>query len=152
MKYELHVDIEKPAIDVLEIMLDPDNMKYWQRGFISITPVKGRAGKEGTTSILKYRFGNRKMELTETITKVNLPEEIHMTYQSQGIMNIQENYFTKTDKGIRWTTVSEFKFNSIFMKFIGLVRPGAFKAQSLRYMLDFKHYMETGIPVTNETH
>lgn len=152
MKYELHVDIDRPAEDVLEKMMNPENMKYWQRGFVSMTPITGKAGEEGAKSLLKYKMGNRNLEMTETITRVNLPDEIHCTYQANGVFNIQENYFTATENGTRWISVSEFKFNSIFMKVMGFFLPGSFKKQSLRYMQDFKNYMESGISVEHETH
>lgn len=150
MRYELYVDIDCPAADVLEIMMNPDNIKCWQRGFISLTPIKGTAGQEGAKSLLKYKIGNRDVEMTETITKLDLPRELHLTYQTNGVFNVQENYFYETDQGTRWTTVSEFKFNSIFMKIMGFLMPGAFKKQSLRYMHDFKNYMESGVSVADE--
>lgn len=150
MKYELQIDIRCPAENVLNTLINPKYFKHWQRGFISITPLSGKAGEAGAKSLLKYKMGNRNLEMTETLNKINLPEEIHVSYQANGVYNIQENYFTVTEEGTRWRSVSEFKFNSIFMKVMGFFMPGAFKKQSLQYMQDFKKFMETGSTVADE--
>ncbi|MEO2058942.1 MAG: SRPBCC family protein, partial [Mesonia sp.] len=45
---------------------------------------------------------------------------------------------------------SEFQFSSFAMKVMGFLMPGAFKKQSLKYMKDFKAFVEDGKSVSNE--
>ena len=152
MKYELSIEIQRPIEEVLELLTDPDNLKHWQKGFVCITHMKGAPGKEGCKSKLKYRIGKRKMTLTETISKVDLPSELHLTYQTNGVLNLQKNFFRPTQNGTKWTSETEFRFTSIYMKTMGLLLPRAFKKQSWEYMTDFKDFAENGATVHHETH
>lgn len=152
MKYELSVDINCSPETVIEKITDPENMKHWQRGFIGMSHLGGKAGTEGARSLLKYKMGKRDIQMTETITKMDLPREMHLTYQTNGVFNTQKNYFTPVEGGTRWTSESEFQFNSIFMKVMGFLMPTAFKKQSMKYMQDFKEFAENGKSVLNEAH
>ncbi|MEQ9009514.1 MAG: SRPBCC family protein, partial [Ekhidna sp.] len=64
---------------------------------------------------IKYDFGKRKMELIETITFRNLPDEFHGNYQTKGVVNIQKNYFKDEGQKTKWISETEFKFSG-FMK------------------------------------
>ena len=80
MKYELQITIELPRKRVIELFDNTDNLKKWQDGLQSFTPISGEVGKEGAKSKLEYKMGKREVEMIETITKRNLPEEFHGTY------------------------------------------------------------------------
>lgn len=148
MKYTLTVTINAPIDDVIKKFDNADNMKHWQRGFISFTPVSGSPGEEGAKAKLEYKMGKREIEMIETITKKNLPNEFHGTYDTKGVFNSQENFFEPVDANTtKWTSNAEFKFSSFAMKFFGLLMPGAFKKQSLQYMQDFKAFVEDGTSV-----
>ena len=142
MKYQLEITINKPRKEVVEKFSDPKNMKHWQRGFISMKHVNGEFGAEGSQNLLNYDMGKRKIEMTETIIKNNLPDEYSATYEAKGVYNYQVNRFSPTlEKSTLWTTDNEFQFSG-FMKLIGWFMPGAFKKQSRKYMEDFKAFVE----------
>ncbi|RMH63125.1 MAG: SRPBCC family protein [Calditrichaeota bacterium] len=142
MRYTVEIDIDLPRAKVIELFDNPDNMKYWQKGFISLEHISGEPGREGARSRLKYKMGNREIEMIETITKRNLPDEFSGTYETQGVWNLNKNYFLEPSPGsTRWRADIEFKFNG-FMKVIAFLIPGSFKKQSLTYMKDFKTFAE----------
>ncbi|MCZ6595403.1 MAG: hypothetical protein O6943_10895 [Bacteroidetes bacterium] len=60
---------QTPIKKVTDLFADPKNLKEYQDGFIRKEPV---SGKEGEVSKMYYKYGNREMELTETITKNEL--------------------------------------------------------------------------------
>ena len=130
-------------------MDDPDNMKHWQQGLIGYEQLSASPGQEGSRMSLSYEMGKRKMDLVETIIKKDLPEEIHMTYETKGVHNIQKNYFKEEGEKTRWVSESEFQFSGFGMKLMGFLMPGAFKKQSLKYMQDFKAFAENGTSVLN---
>jgi hypothetical protein len=142
MKYELQITIELPRKRVIELFDNTDNLKKWQDGLQSFTPISGEVGKEGAKSKLEYKMGKREVEMIETITKRNLPEEFHGTYEANGVLNIQENYFTEVtpDKTL-WTTKSEFRFQGLKKYFLSLMK-SAFKQQTLKFMKAFKKFAE----------
>ena len=93
MKYTTEIVVDVPREEFIKKMDDPDNMKHWQQGLIGYEQLSASPGQEGSRMSLSYEMGKRKMDLVETIIKKALPEEIHMTYETKGVHNIQKNYF-----------------------------------------------------------
>ncbi|WP_121667420.1 SRPBCC family protein [Mesonia aquimarina] len=151
MKYTTEVLIDAPRKEVIEKMDNLDNLKHWQQGLQEATPISGNLGEEGAKMKLKYKMGKRGMEMIETIQKRNLPEEFHATYDTKGVHNIQENFFKEEGSNqTRWISHSEFQFSSLALKVMGFLMPGAFKKQSLKYMNDFKNFVENGTSVADK--
>ncbi len=149
MKYTTEIVVDVPREEFIKKMDDSDNMKHWQRGLIGYEQLSVNPGQEGSRMSLSYEMGKRKMDMVETIIKRNLPEEIHMTYDTKGVHNIQKNYFKEENGSTRWISESEFQFSGLGMKLMGFLMPGAFKKQSLKYMQDFKAFAENGTSVLN---
>ncbi|WP_420317732.1 SRPBCC family protein [Ekhidna sp.] len=142
MKYACEIVIDKPRDEVIKFFDNPDNMKYWQKGFVSFDHISGEPGKPGAESIIKYDFGKRKMELIETITFRQLPDEFHANFTTKGAVNIQKNYFKDEGDKTRWISEAEFKFSG-FMKLMAFfmgIKP--FKKQTMIFMEDFKSFAE----------
>lgn len=144
MKYTCEIEINKPRDEVIALFDNPDNMKMWQPGFVSMDLIEGTAGQPGARSKLVYMMGKRPIEMVETITKRNLPDEFSGTYEAKGVWNEVKNFFHEAGPGkTRWVTEQEFRFTG-FMKVIGFLMPGAFKKQSMKYLTYFKTFAETG--------
>ncbi len=149
MEYTLDIEIELPRNEVVKKMDNEENLKHWQKGFVSIEHLSGEKGKTGTTSKLTYKMGKKEFEMIETITMLDLPDAIHLTFDAKNVYNIQENYFEELPNGnTKWISKNEFRFTG-FMKVMGFLMPGAFKKQSLAYMKDFKAFAEEGKSVLN---
>jgi len=142
MKYTCEVTIDKPRNETVALFDNPDNLKYWQKGLVSFEHVTGEPGKPGAESIIKYDMGKRKVEMIETITYNQLPDEFHSNYTANGVVNIQRNFFADEGTETKWTSESEFKFSG-FMKFlVFFMGKGAFQKQTQSYMEDFKSFAE----------
>ena len=142
MKYQSEIIINLSRNKVLELFDNPDNMKHWQEGFVSFEPISGVPGEVGAKARLKYLMGKREVELIETVTSKNLPDEFSGTYETKGIWNKVENFFHVNDaNSTRWVSVAEFKVSG-FMKIIAFLMPGSFKKQSMKMMKDFKKFAE----------
>jgi len=142
MKYTINIDIDLPREKIIELFDNPDNMKYWQKGFISIESISGTPRQVGAKSRLKYKMGSREIEMIETITKRDLPNEFSGTYEAKGVWNLNKNYFIELDVNrTKWKSEVEFKFTG-FMKLIAFLMPGSFKKQSMKYLTDFKEFAE----------
>ncbi|WP_109438069.1 SRPBCC family protein [Aquimarina sp. AU119] len=149
MEYTLDIEIKLPRNQVIEKFDNEENLKYWQKGFIGMEHLSGQKGKTGAISKLTYKMGKREIEMIETITFLDLPEALHLTFDAKNVYNIQENYFEELSNGnTKWTSKNEFKFSG-FMKFMGFIMPSAFKKQSYSYMQDFKSFAEEGKSVLN---
>ena len=96
----------------------------------------------GAKSVLKFKMGKRIIEMIETITVRNLPEEFSGTYEAKGVFNIVKNKFISLQNNrTKYVSEQEFQFKG-FMKIIGFLMPGAFKKQSMKYLVDFKTFAE----------
>jgi carbon monoxide dehydrogenase subunit G len=143
MKYTTEIEINKPVEKVIELFDNPENMKKWMNGLQSFEPLSGKAGQPGAKSKLIYKMGNHEIEMIETITVRNLPDEFSGTYEAKGVFNIVKNSFISiSDNTTKYLTENEFQFKG-FMKIIALLMPGAFKKQSLKYLIDFKNFVES---------
>lgn len=141
MKYSHSIEINLPREKVIELFDDPDNLKHWQPGFISFEPISGDWGKPGSKTRLNYKMGKREVEMIETITVRNLPDEFSATFEAKSVWNMVKNTFTENDGITTWTAENEFKLKG-FMKLMGAIMSGAFKKQSYKYMVYFKEFAE----------
>lgn len=149
MKFTSEIKLTKAREEIIGKFKDPENMKHWQRGFISMETISGILGKKGSKSRLKYKIGNQEIEMEETIVNNDLPGQFHANYQAKGVYNIQENFFEETlDGDTLWTSNNEFRFSG-FMKLMGLFMPTAFRKQSSQYINDFKAFAENDQSVLN---
>jgi hypothetical protein len=150
MKYHVELTIDLPRDQVIKKMDNVYNMKHWQRGLTSAEHISGTPGEVGAKMQLNYKFGKREMNLVETITKRNFPEEFHANYDTKGMHNIQQNFFEVTSDGnTKWISKCEFIPTSFMMKIMTTIMPGVFKKQSKKYMIDFKNFAENEISVAH---
>lgn len=150
MKYTTEIIIEKPLHEVAKKMDSAENMKHWHEGLVSAEHISGTPGEFGAKMKLNYDFGKRNMELIETITKQDFPNEFHATYTTKGVRNIQQNYFESTPEGhTKWISKNEFQPTNFMMNAMLFLMPGAFKKQTKKYMTNFKNFAEKGTSVSN---
>lgn len=143
MKYSVDIEINKPVDEVVKLFDDPDNMDKWMEGLQNYEQISGTPGQPGAKSRFKFKTGKREIEMIETITRRNLPEEYTMTYEAKGVFNIVTNRFISIPGSkTKYANDQEFQFKG-FMKIIAFLMPGVFKKQSLKYMLDFKNFVES---------
>ncbi len=151
MKYTCEITIDLPRDRMVALLDDPENMKHWQRGLESYKQLSGQPRQEGAQMELAYQMGKRHLVMVETLIKYNPPHEMHTTYDTKGVHNIQKNYFKEVDANTsQWISESEFQFSSFGMKLMGWLMPGAFRKQSQKYLEDFKRFAETGESVAGQ--
>lgn len=147
LDYTIDLEIDLPRDQMVALLDNPENLAKWQRGFVSMEHLEGEAGQPGAKSKLVYQMGKRTIEMTEIITRRDLPEAFDSIYEAKGVHNVVKNRFIEAgpDK-TRWESDQRFEFKG-FMKLIGFLMPGAFKKQSRKYMVDFKNFAEHGTDV-----
>lgn len=151
MKYTLEIIIKSPREEVIKKLDNIDNIKHWQRGLVSAEHLSGSPGEVGAKMKLSYKFGKRQMDLIETITKRDFPDEFNATYETKDMHNTIQNIFEETPEGYtQWTSHSEFTPSSFILRVMIFLMPGAFKKQSKKYLEDFKDFVETGNSVADQ--
>ena len=145
MKYTTEIIVDLPLQIFIEKLDNPENMKHWQEGLLKYAHLSEKPGQEGSKMELHYQMGKRSILMVETILKRNMPHELHATYETKGVYNIQKNFFEEIGEGkTKWVSDSEFQFSGLFMKIMGILMPGAFKKQSMKYLQNFKAFAEEG--------
>lgn len=65
------VTVNAPVEKVWDIFMNPDHLKHWLPGFVSIQHLDGTIGKEGSTSKLKFIERGKELEVIEKVLFVN---------------------------------------------------------------------------------
>ena len=145
MKYTCEIEIDLPVAKVIELFDNPENLKHWQPGLKSFEHLSGMPGEPGARSRLRFQMRKREIEMIETVTVRNLPEEFSGTYEAPGVFNTMRNQFHPLGPGkTRYVSYVEFRFTSLMMKIIGLIMPETFKKQTQKYLQHFKEFAEEG--------
>lgn len=144
MKYTTEIEIDRPREAVLAVFDDPANLKHWMRGLVSFDLLEGELGQLGARSRYVFRTGKRHMDVLETITRRNLPDEFDAVFEAPRMWNEQKNRLVELGPAkTKWIAESEFRMSG-FMKVIGFLMPGAFRKQSQQHLDDFKAFVEDG--------
>lgn len=149
--FTIAIDINCPRDRVIEIFDNPDNMAKWQEGFQSFEPLSGTPGQPGAKSKLIYINGKHRIQLIETITVRDLPDEFNGTYEWDGGSNTLRNQFTQVSpSATRWTSTCTYEFKGPMLKLMGLFVPGMFKKQNMKFMQNFKALCEDGSDIRDQ--
>lgn len=142
MKYTSEITINLPRKRVIELYDSKENLYKWQSELQSFEHKSGKKGEVGAQSELHYKMGKRDVQMIETITKNNLPEEFHGTYDAGNVFNIQRNFFQEINENqTKWISESEFQFKGIGKLIFPLMK-GSFKKQSYKFLESFKKFAE----------
>ncbi len=143
MKYTCTVDINLPIDKTVELWEDENNFKAWQDGFKSIELLSGTPNTKGAKSKIVLE-DNRRIELIETIITSDLPTEKKALYEHIHMTNTQTTRFEAIaeDKTRYISEVEYTKFNGFMIKLMAKLFPGKFKAQSQKWMDQFKDFAE----------
>ena len=91
--YTVEIEIDVPRDRVVELFDNPDNLCKWQTGLQSFELVSGEPGQSGAKSKLVFVQGEHTIDLIETVTRRNLPDEFNGAYEWCGGRNTLCNRF-----------------------------------------------------------
>ncbi|MEV6371294.1 SRPBCC family protein [Micromonospora musae] len=155
MKYTVSIEIAMPRERAAQLLADPAHLPKWLRGLVLHEPFSGTHGQVGTTSRVVMQMGKQKFEGTETITRRE-PVDLHgiprgsvvhfdREIVGEGMWSaVRERLTEAGPQTTLWESESEYRFNGLPMRLVGLLMPGAFRKQSQQYMQDFKAFAEQG--------
>jgi carbon monoxide dehydrogenase subunit G len=158
MKYRNSIEIAQPRDRVAAVLADPAHLPNWLRGMVLHEPIRGEHGQVGTTSRVVLQSGKQTFEIIETITRrepadlTEIPRGavVHFERESVGggMQGVVRDRLTEVNpETTLWVSDSEYRFDGLIMRMIGLVMPGTFRKQSQQHMEDFKAFVEHGTDV-----
>ena len=143
MRYICEIVIELPKARVIELFDSFENLKKWQKGLVETQHISGEPGMPGAKTRLRYDMGKRQMDMIETITARNMPDEFSGTYDASGVHNIVTNTFHDEGEFTRWKLDCEFQFSGWMRILSFFMGEGRFKKQTQTMMQSFKNYAES---------
>ena len=148
MRYTCSVEIEASIDRVVALWEDESSFKEWQDGFESIEHLSGIPHTKGAVSKIVFQ-DKKRIELIETIVSVNLPREKTAIYEHIHMTNTQVSRFKSlgVNRTLYISEVEYTKFNGFFIKLIAKLFPSKFKAQSQKWMNQFKEFVESSTGV-----
>ena len=144
MKFTGFVEINQPQKKVAELFADPQYLGEYQDGFQKKEHISGEAGQEGAVSKMYYKQGKRDLELTETITKNNLPDSFEGFYHHKHMDNSMKCKFIPIDdNNTRYEYEFEYtRISWVMPKLMALLFPNMFKQMGEKWMQQFKEFAE----------
>jgi hypothetical protein len=144
-EYTVEVEIALPRDRVIELFDNTDNLCKWQTGLRSFQHISGQSGQPGAKSKLIFVNGRHTIELIETVTVRNLPDEFSGTYEWPGGRNTLRNHFIELGPArTKWESTCAYEFSSVMLKMMGFFCPGMFRRQNLSFLRNFKAFAEEG--------
>jgi len=142
--YDMDIEIDLPRQRVIELFDNSDNMVKWQDELTGYTHKSGTPGESGEQMVLHYKMGKREFDMIETITDNNLPESMSGTYDVPGGRSASTVRFEEIDDGkrTRWHWDMEMQCDTLMMKIMAFLMPGAFRKQTAKHMQAFKTFAE----------
>ena len=142
MTYSNEIEIDLPREKVILLFDNPENLKKWMPGLISFEPVSGIPGQPGAVAKLKFQMGKRMMEMTETVTVRQLPDEFSGTYEMKNVYNEVKNKFIPLgpDK-TKYLTESTFHFKGL-VRDVEFLTKGAYIKTAQGHLERCKKYAE----------
>jgi Polyketide cyclase / dehydrase and lipid transport len=146
MIFTCEIVINKPVNEVVALFDNPDHLHKWMQGLQKFEPLSGVPGQVGARSRLTFQFGKRKMEMIETVEVRNLPFEFTGLYTiGKGSNRVKNSFLPVNEYQTKFCSENTFEFRGL-MKLMALLMPGAFKKQSMKYLVDFKNFAESTNP------
>ena len=150
IKFEEEI-VVKGNIDTIAMILNnPSKINNYMPGIKEYNLKRGDLGKKGAIAEIKINSEGNDIVLKETIIRNNLPNEIKISYEADGVYNIVTHRLeVLSNNKIRLINIQEFEFNG-YMKFVSFFMESALRNQSRVYLDNFKNYIETGKKLDNE--
>lgn len=139
------VTINASPEQVWDKLMNPDNLKHWLTGFISIEHISGTPGNAGSISILKFKERRKEVEITETVVISNPCEHYDYGFRMENAefssdTNIRlVSFGTKTDL-IQTVQLSP---NSFILKLLMPLLKGSFERRTQTELMKLKSFIET---------
>jgi uncharacterized protein YndB with AHSA1/START domain len=140
LNYRYEMVIRKPIRFVVDLYTDRDQLSKWQRGLLNSELLPDADGRKKYK--LTFQLGKRKMFITETILRNELPEYYEVQYKMKGAQHVVKNRFTaENSSSTKWIYDVEFTFKGLMNQIAGFMKSG-FDQQSRILMNNFKMFAE----------
>lgn len=145
MKFIFTAEINQPINKVVELFLNQDNLKQWQKELLSYENIGGITGDVGAKTKLIYKS----VTIIETIISKNLPSEVigyyeHMAGERTVMTHNTSHRFRQLSKTqtLFELEMQEVKFLGFLPKIMSKLMGGMFEKYHQKQVDQFKEFAE----------
>ena len=137
--------IDAPVEKAIKLFADRRNLKKWQDGFQSLSPISGERGCVGAKSKIIFENKGHIIELIETILVNDLPSEFKALYEHSHGSNTTTSSFAVVPGGkTRFTMAIEtVAIKGLLPKIMMVIMPRMVKKPTQKWLENFKALAET---------
>lgn len=137
------VTVNAPVAKVWGIFMNPDYLKHWLPGFVSIEHLGGTIGKEGSTSKMKLIERGKELEIIEKVLLVNPMQQYTFDMQHEGLSTLTDVRFLSIGQVTEIIQAIQFSPKGIFMKLIMPLMKGEMKKKMANDLKKLKEFVES---------
>lgn len=144
MKFSCSVVINKPKDEVVGYFVDPNNLVYWQDGFLGKKILSGEPMADGSVAEFRYKMGMNDLTLYETVISNQLPDSFLAEYECDPTHNSMLSTFEALDANTtKYTSEVEYiRFTGLMLQVMKALFPSMFKKQVKKWLDQFKSFAE----------
>ena len=120
--------------------MDTDNIQLWFEDFKSFEHISGNGCSVDSQYRLKWQMRGMTINVLETVTKNNLPDELCLFEDADKVKNELQILFVEVGEGETQIKIT-CKYRGAW-KFVEMMAPGAFKKKSNSTLESFKYFVE----------
>ncbi len=139
--FHLSIDIQQPIDTVIRLYPDRTLFPRWQPGLVSDELISGKNGESFYK--MTYGKGRRKLIISETVMRQELPDHYDVRYEMKGVTNTAQNSFISVSPTVtRWNAEVTYSFKGLKNLIATYMRTN-FENQSVLIMKNFKGFAES---------
>lgn len=140
---KVNVTVNAPVEKVWDIFMNPDYLKHWLSGFVSIEHLSGSIGKQGSTSKMKFMERGKELEVTEKVLFNNPMQQYSFEMQHETLNTLTDVRFVSIGQVTEIIQAVQFSPKGIFMKLMMPLMKGTMKKRMSNDLKNLKEFIET---------
>lgn len=137
------VTVNAPGEKVWDIFMNPDYLKHWLPGFVSIEHLDGAVGKKGSTSKMKFIERGKELEVIEKVLFVDPMQQYSFEMQHETWNALTDVRFISIGQVTEIIQAVQFTPKGLFMKLMMSLMKGAMKKKMTNDLEKLKEFIES---------
>lgn len=136
------VTVNAPVEKVWDIFMNPDYLKHWLTGFVSIEHLDGTIGEKGSTSKMKFIERGKELEVIEKVLFINPLQQYSFEIQHGALSTLTDVRFISIGQVTEIIQAVQFTPKGLFMKLFMPLMKGEMKKRMANDLKNLKIFIE----------
>ena len=137
------ITIQQPVEKVWALLMDPENLKHWLTGFVSLEQLSGKADEPGSTSKMTFKENGKLVEVIETITVSKPNQQFAFNMKHKSFENETDIRLIPFGNRTEMMQTVQFSPKGTLMKIMTPLLKGVMKKRMTNELLAFKKFAES---------